>query len=296
MTEKPLVSVIINCYNGEKYLRETIDSVMSQTYGNWELVFWDNQSTDSSREIVKSYVSDKIHYYYSEHTSLGEARNLALKKCNGAYISFLDADDVWEPGFLEQCVECCENHSNVVLTYTRYINFDEKKEWPIPGRKKSGEITLPEIISAYNIGMSGALFCSNIIKKFNITFDKRFSLIEDYDFFLRLGALGIIYYIATPLMRYRCHNSNLSQNKKEKWLIEQELFYQKAKEDVTLGPGLQEIREVYEMYKVRDLLYKNNKKEAFCYIIKKVWRNPYLARYIYALVFGMERFHRLRTN
>ena len=61
--KNPLVSVIINCYNGEKYLREAIDSVIAQTYSNWEIIFWDNQSTDSSAEIVKSYNDDRIKYY-----------------------------------------------------------------------------------------------------------------------------------------------------------------------------------------------------------------------------------------
>ena len=60
MTEQPLVSVIMNCFNGEKYLREAIDSVLAQTYQNWELIFWDNQSTDSSAEIVKSYDDPRI--------------------------------------------------------------------------------------------------------------------------------------------------------------------------------------------------------------------------------------------
>ena len=80
----PLISVIINCYNGEKYLREAIDSVINQTYQNWEIIFWDNQSTDSSKQIVTSYKDNRIHYFCAPtHTSLGEARNLAVEKANG---------------------------------------------------------------------------------------------------------------------------------------------------------------------------------------------------------------------
>ena len=106
MTEKPLVSVIINCYNGEKYLREAIDSVIAQTYENWELVFWDNQSTDSTCSIVESYKDPRIHYFYApKHTPLGEARNLAVEKANGEYINFLDADDVWSANKLAEQVK-----------------------------------------------------------------------------------------------------------------------------------------------------------------------------------------------
>ena len=61
----PLMSILMNCFNGEKYLREAIDSVTEQTYTNWELIFWDNQSTDNSASIVKSYNDPRIKYYYA---------------------------------------------------------------------------------------------------------------------------------------------------------------------------------------------------------------------------------------
>ena len=64
-TASPFISVIINCYNSEKYLKETIESILNQTYQDWEIVFWDNQSTDKSAEIVKSFEEVRIHYYYS---------------------------------------------------------------------------------------------------------------------------------------------------------------------------------------------------------------------------------------
>ena len=96
MKNKPLVSVIMNCYNSDTYLGEAIDSVISQTYKNWEIIFWDNQSTDKSAEIVKSYDDERIKYFYApSFTSLYEARNYAIEKANGEYIAFLDCDDKW---------------------------------------------------------------------------------------------------------------------------------------------------------------------------------------------------------
>ena len=91
---KPLVSVIMNCHNGEKYLEESIQSVISQTYDNWELIFWDNRSEDKSSEIFKKYQDKRFKYFYAnKHTSLYEARNLAIQKSTGDFISFLDTDD-----------------------------------------------------------------------------------------------------------------------------------------------------------------------------------------------------------
>ena len=78
---KPLVSIIMNCFNGERYLKEAINSVLEQQYNNWELIFWDNQSTDSSAQIFLSYNDDRFKYYYAPlHTPLYEARNYAVEK------------------------------------------------------------------------------------------------------------------------------------------------------------------------------------------------------------------------
>ena len=79
-SQTPLVSIIMNCYNGAKFLEEAIDSIYTQTYSNWEIVFWDNASTDDSASIAKSY-DDRLKYHLAlETTPLGEARDLALKK------------------------------------------------------------------------------------------------------------------------------------------------------------------------------------------------------------------------
>ena len=75
-TEEPLVSIIMNCYQGGRYLQFAIESVLTQTYQNWELIFWDNQSTDRSAEILKNYDDERIKYFYApKHTLLYEARN-----------------------------------------------------------------------------------------------------------------------------------------------------------------------------------------------------------------------------
>ena len=93
---KPLVSVIMNCFNGEKFLNVSIKSVLAQTYKNIELIFWDNLSTDNSAKIINSFKDKRIKYFKaSKFTSLYEARNLAIKKAKGEFITFLDTDDWW---------------------------------------------------------------------------------------------------------------------------------------------------------------------------------------------------------
>ena len=90
----PLVSVIMNCYDGESYLAEAVKSVLNQTYKNFEVIFWDNQSKDKSAIIYKSFKDKRLKYYYAKkHTSLYDARNLAIKKSKGKLIPFLEVSD-----------------------------------------------------------------------------------------------------------------------------------------------------------------------------------------------------------
>ena len=88
-----------------KYLEEAIDSIYAQTYSNWVVIFWDNASTDNSATIANSY-DDRVKYYLApKTTSLGNARNLALKKAKGKYIAFLDSDDVSPEEFADACCD-----------------------------------------------------------------------------------------------------------------------------------------------------------------------------------------------
>ncbi len=130
-----LVSVIINCLNGEKFLREAIDSVYAQTYNNWEIILWDNASTDKTAEIGQSYDS-KIKYYKSEKViPLGDARNKALKQCKGEFIAILDCDDIWAPDKLEKQIPLFKE-SSIGLVFCDCISLKQA------GR--NGDITVSE--------------------------------------------------------------------------------------------------------------------------------------------------------
>ena len=91
----PLVSILMSCYNGEKFINSSVNSLLRQSYKNWELIFWDNCSTDNSPEIIKSYKDERIKYFKSKsHTEIGAAKSNALKLAKGTYLAFLDVDDL----------------------------------------------------------------------------------------------------------------------------------------------------------------------------------------------------------
>ena len=116
----------MNCYNGEAYLHKSIQSVLAQTYKNWELIFWDNRSEDKSAEIFKSYEDERLKYYHAaKHTLLYRARNEAIKKSSGEFIAFLDTDDFWEKDKLELQMPLF-NDTEVGVVYGNHFIIDKR--------------------------------------------------------------------------------------------------------------------------------------------------------------------------
>ena len=121
----PLVSVIMNVRNGAAFLREALDSVLSQTFADWELIVWDDCSTDDSAQIVGEYQDRRIRYFLSpEDTPLGKARDQAIRQATGEWLAFLDQDDVWLPRKLEKQMALAED--GVGIIYGRTVLFDAR--------------------------------------------------------------------------------------------------------------------------------------------------------------------------
>ena len=226
---KPLVSVIVNCFNGERYLKEALTSVLNQSYKNWEIIFWDNRSTDNSKNILNSFKDSRIKYFFAEkHTTLYQARNFAIQKSKGDLLAFIDADDLWEKNKLELQVPLFQD-SKISLVYSNLWitkqNLDKKKLF-IKKKSPSGFI-YEKLLNDYNVGIITTVFRKSIIKDLEKIFDERFSIIGDFDFFLKLAKSHYFHYINKPLAYYRIHKENFSTIFKEKemnefdtWLIE----------------------------------------------------------------------------
>lgn len=116
-----LVSIIMPAYNAEKYIEEAIQSVLKQTYTNWELIIVNDCSTDKTEQIIKEYQEDQRIKLYSllKNKGVANARNVALKKAAGRYVAFLDSDDIWLPEKLEKQIGFMKKN-NYVFTYHNY--------------------------------------------------------------------------------------------------------------------------------------------------------------------------------
>lgn len=218
----PKVSVIINCYNAEKYLREAIDSVFAQTYKNWEIILWDNASTDKTAEIAKSYPADRVKYFRGEvNVPLYAARNLAVPKATGEFIGFLDSDDIWLPTKLEKQVPLFRN-DKVALVYSDCFLFNDA------GNFSSYFLKRPfmrgnrfrELLVDYFIPMPTALVRRSVLSQFPKAFDDRYDIIGDADTFRRIALNWEIDCVEEPLARYRVHRGSLSWKKVEKFSVE----------------------------------------------------------------------------
>jgi glycosyltransferase involved in cell wall biosynthesis len=210
MSEMSMVSIIMNCYNGEKYVREALDSVFAQTYPYFEVIFWDNCSVDQSAAIARSY-DDRVKYYYSgTNTSLGEARKIALEKATGKYIAFLDIDDIYLPNKLEKQVNVMER-TGAVMSYGSTIHIDANGRKIRNKRVKnhSGRI-LENLLHYYEINMQSVMIRKDILDDPRFNFNARYQYCPDYNLFMKIAALYDVEVIADYLVKYRITGNSLS--------------------------------------------------------------------------------------
>ena len=228
----PKISILMNCYNSDAYLKESIDSVVKQTYKDWEMIFWDNQSTDNSAKIAKSYNDERIKYYYApEHTSLYEGRNCALKFCDGEYLAFLDCDDLWMSKKLEKQINIFEIKDDIVLIYTNTIFFNSdtgKEKISNKNNKMSGYIFNENLLN-YQFSLETVMVRMSTIYNNKLDFGKNFNMIGDRDFFSMVCFYGEVYYINEVLGKWRIHSDNYSKVLHNDYPKELKLMYLRFK-------------------------------------------------------------------
>ena len=225
MNNAPLVSIIVNCFNGEKYLSEAINSILSQTYNYWEVIFWDNKSTDRSSYIFKRYKDNRLRYYLSEkHSNLSQARVCAIEKSKGDLISFLDVDDYWDENFLNEQVSLF-NDINVKFSCSNLFIVDEKRK-----TKRVFRRYLPQG------NVVDALLCEHFVGILTLMirrdayfyvggFDSNYHIIGDFDLVMKLARYGVLASNNRPLAYHRKHTSNESLIKADLTIKELKHWY-----------------------------------------------------------------------
>ena len=234
-----LVSIVVNCYNGEKYLKKTLESIQAQKYKNWELIFWDNQSEDNSKKIFHSFKDTRFNYYYSEkHTTLYEARNLACQKCNGKFIAFLDCDDWWYDNFLSARKIFFEDEKYKFSYSNCYLYFEKSNKYVLHSKTFLPYGKIYDLLAKnYVVRISSTIIRKNSLKEINY-FDPKFNIIGDFDAIMKFCKEGDAHAIQDPLLCVRIHGKNfLDVNRKmffkeyKEWFLSQpnDKFFNKNK-------------------------------------------------------------------
>lgn len=217
-----LISVIINCFNGSQFLSRAIDSILVQSFENFELIIFDNCSTDDSPEIVKRYQDERVRLVSSREPQvipLYAARNEAVDHASGDIVCFLDCDDLMLPGRLSLIAETF-SEASIQWMCTSYLKYVEKNQQLSRHTQESvdGDLSVEILVDSYNVGV---LTCAYRKEIFNVLrFNSELNIIGDYVFNVLCAAYyrGVYLDIATAV--YVEHGQNISLTQKERWSVE----------------------------------------------------------------------------
>ena len=218
MLASPLISIVIPSYNQAKYIAYNLDSILAQTYSNFEVIFIDDGSKDNTAEILKNYTEkdSRIKYFYQNNSERAVARSHGISKANGKYICLVDSDDTWLPHKLETQLAVMENDPEIILCYAPVNRIDPENK-PLKNAARQQE------------GYSGLIYKHLLMRNFipSVTPMIRASMLknigeqvtdfipyEDRDFWLRLSRCGKFHHIKEALGNYRLHPQQSVKNVK----------------------------------------------------------------------------------
>jgi glycosyltransferase involved in cell wall biosynthesis len=291
----PTVSIIMNCYNGEEFLREAIDSVYGQTYTDWEIILWDDASTDSTPEIANSY-DERLRYFKGQKSkSLGEARNHALEMVRGDFIAFLDQDDIWLPEKLSLQIPLFSLDAEVGIVIGNVLNrrnLSDKPKYSRTNIPPSGYV-YKDLVKNYIISIPTAVIRKSTLLLLEYWFDPRFNMIEEYDLFLRISLIAKLRYIDKVIAIYRTHSNNLSSKNVIGYAVEHDVYYKEMRSTIMAEGGKELDKAVRKQVKMHIIFAAIRDKE---YRLTKISELSICSRIIVVLgipLYALKKMSRL---
>ena len=195
------VSIILPCYNQGEFLTDALESILKQTYHNWEAIIVNDGSTDNTEEIALKYVAkdNRIQYFAQPNKGVSAARNNAIMNAIGEFILPLDPDVILESTYIEKCLKMFEEHKDCILAYSKTTFFGAKQ----------GEWDLPEYDCYASLLLGNRIVCTSLFKKEDCVkiggYDENMLIgLEDWEFYLRLlNTNKKVYPIKEALFKYR---------------------------------------------------------------------------------------------
>ena len=283
MVKNPTVSVIIPTYNRANLIGGAIESVLNQTYQDFEIIVIDDGSTDNTEGIVKSFNNFKIRYIsHGDNRGVSAARNTGIKTCQGEYIAFLDSDDEWLPEKLDQQIKVFQNASSEVgAVYSEVIYMDENgkninKKYYNP--QKEGYIYEDLLVRNY-VSTSALLIKKECFDRAGL-FDVSLNFHEDWDMWIRIAKFYRFIFTKVPLARYRQHTKQITKDLELKNIAEQRII-------IKYTPELEKRKKVLSQYYFRlgnRFCHMGKTKEGRRYLCKAISLYPFFVRYYICIV------------
>jgi glycosyltransferase involved in cell wall biosynthesis len=221
------ISIIMPTYNREQFIGEAIQSVLDQSFQDYELIIGDDGSTDNTKRIVESFNSPRIKYLKLEHFGRSHARNEALKYATGDYISFLDSDDVFLLNKLEFQANCLDNEPDIALVYSSVYEIDDNgngNQMLYPAVCNGDVYYSTVFFFPYPMFPSVWLIRTQVVKEAGL-FDENLDRYEDIDFFRRISKKYKVQGIYQPLLKFRKHAQNSLENQDPNKMFKDITFY-----------------------------------------------------------------------
>ena len=208
----PLISVIMPVYNGERFIRETIDSVLNQTYRNFEFIIVNDGSVDSTQQIINSYDDTRINSVnLTRNQGVSNARNTGTDLSRGEFIAFCDADDLYDPSRLQTQLDFLTGNPIVDVCGSYFIIFEDGQEILVQHPLADNEIK-EYFFTGNCIGQPSVMGKSGVFRKYK--YNPELQASEDYDLWTRMATGGVVFAnVPQPLVKYRLHPEQASKTK-----------------------------------------------------------------------------------
>lgn len=212
MNNQPLVSIILPTYNRAKYIKKALESALSQSYKNIEIIIIDDGSTDETRKVLEAYLKDsRVKYFFQENQGVSKARKKGINISSGKYIAILDSDDFWlDSKKLEKQIDFLENHSEYVLVGGGVIRIDESGKEIVRHLLPEDDKDIKNSILLDNLFVHSTVVFNKEIWEMAGGFNESLNFSEDWDLWLRFGKFGKFYNFQEYFTCYLQGEQNMS--------------------------------------------------------------------------------------
>jgi glycosyltransferase involved in cell wall biosynthesis len=271
-------SIIIPTYNRADFIKTTLESVLNQSYQNFEIMVVDDGSTDHTADIIQSISSDKIHYFQKKNGERGAARNFGILKAQGDYITFLDSDDVLYPNHFAEATRLITENQNPAIVHLGYEMKTPEGNILSQNNQRKGNLN-ERLLDGNHLSCAGVFVKNEVIKANLFNEDRAMAGSEDWELWLRLAAQFPIIYSNTITSAIINHENRSVLNIDEQKLVKRlYLVSEYLQKDATFiakfGKKINIITAHSDLYIALHLILANQKQKALKYAFKAFKASP----------------------